>query len=331
MMMKKTTSALAVAALLGTGAASAATFQVNDDSSLTVGGDFQFAYGDENDKAGDGSTTFRDNGSSLVFAGEQAHDSGLTTSFYLDFDEFGSLEGGTDNTLTTDEYHVSFAGDFGEIKVGAEGDVTGPVFDVGDVEEFGGIYLSGGDSNRVVQYYSTDLNGISYAVQAQINGDAQQSGSNQSSTSFAGIVQADLGSFMIAAGYDQRANGADEPLAGVMASTSIAGVSLSANYVQDDAVGTESDRTALSANYNYGGGSVYGVLNSVSFDDAPTRDELGLEDGSSTVQAGTDFTQTILGINYNILPNAYVYGEMGTFDYDNDENDYVATGMYYSW
>jgi hypothetical protein len=327
-MMKKTTSALAVAALLGTGAASAATFQINDGTSLTVGGDIQYAYYDVTDGNGDSSTDFTDNGSSLVFAGEQTHDNGVTTSFYLDFDGFGDL-GDDNDTFVNDEYHVAFAGDFGEIKVGNEGDVTGPVFDVVDVAEGTGLTLpSGGASSEVVQYYSNDLNGFSFAVQSQVNGDDQQ-GDDGSSTSFGGIITVDLSGITLGVGYDQLANSTDEATYGVMAATSIAGVDLSANFVEEEDKTLEdldgepvvdAEFIGIAANYGYGAGNLYGALNFGS------ADNINDVDGNNE-----DVTQYLVGVNYNVTPNAYVYGEVSSQDFEDDENDTTLVGLVYSW
>jgi hypothetical protein len=307
---------------------------VNDDTSLTVGGDFQFAYYDTTGSTGESSTSFIDNGSSLYFAGEQEHANGITTSFYLDLDQFGTVGGAYndddgDGTLTdledpsglqTDEYHVSFAGDFGEVKIGNEGDVSGPVFDVVDIGDGSGVSdPAGGVGSNVVQYYSNDLNGVSFAVQAQINGDAQKN-TDGSSTSFGAFVEADLGSFMLAAGYDERANSSDsDETLGIMASTSLAGVDLAANHVvEEEKNNQDTTYTGLTATYGYGAGSVYGVLNNKSIDNLGS----GVRD---------DFNEYIVGVNYSITPNSYVYAEMSSEDKANDQGDETVVGMYYGW
>jgi hypothetical protein len=308
---------------------------VNDDTSLTVGGDIMFAYTDTKDSNGDGSTSFGDFGSSLVFGGEQAHDNGITTSFYLDFDQFGTFgdiynqEDEDDTTdedssgLATDEYHVSFAGDFGQIKIGNEGDVTGAVFDVADGDENASMIQAGGDSTEVIQYYSNDYNGISFAVQAQVLGDAQET---NSSTSFAGYLEADLGMATVGLGYDQKDDSQTEPAAGIVVSTAISGIGLTASFVQDDNPGEEKDITAIAFDYGYGGGSLYGAVNMVDFDEAPTAAET-----SSGATQDSSLTQYYLGANYSVLPNTYVWAELGSNDFQNDEGDYVGTGLYYGW
>ena len=327
-MMKKTTSALAIAALLGTGAASAATFQVSDDTSVTIGGDFQFAYTDVDNDQGESKSSFGDNDSSLVFAGEQTHENGVTTSFYLDFDEFGTTGGVYEDNLATDEYHVAFAGDFGQIKIGNEGDVTGAIFDVVDIAESTGLDTpAGGASTEVLQYYSNDLNGISFAVQAQLKGETQEdavkadskTASDGNSTSFAGMVMADLGTVTAGIGYAERANTEDEPTYGLMVSSAIAGVNVSANYVvQDDAANQDIDSIGVAADYDYGAGSLYGALHSWSEDNKPAGEQ-------------DDYTQYLVGVNYNVTSNAYVYGEVSSQDRENDKNDTMAVGLVYSW
>jgi hypothetical protein len=319
MMMKKTTSALAVAALLGTGAASAATFQANDDTSFSVGGDIQFAYIDPEGE----NTSFEDNASSLTFAGEQAHANGITTSFYLDFDSFGSFgdadhnDDGVHDDLDTDEYHVAFAGDFGEIVIGNEGDVIGPVTDVVDIANAGiDEQPGGGASTEVIQYHGNDFNGISYAVQAQINGETQEvdQGSN---TSLAGYIEADLGALTLGAGFAERANTVNEEVYGVFASTVISGVDVAVNHVVEENLGDEDvSHTGLAAQYNYGAGGLYAALNSRSIDGQPA----GTQD---------DFTASVFGVNYNITSNSTVGIEMASQDADNDVGD--ETRAYFSY
>ena len=331
-MMKKTTSALAAAALMTAGAASAATFQIDDNTSLTVGGDVQFTYTDVTNAQGQGVSSFTDNGSSLVFAGEQTYANGVTTSFYLDFDEFGTMgsaynqNGPGNKAIETDEYHVSFAGNFGEIKIGNEGDVTGPIFDVVDIAETTGLTLpAGGASTEVLQYYSNNLNGVSFAVQTQIHGDQEKNTASQnnptsgSSTSLAGMIMADLGMFTAGAGYAERANTQDEPTYGVMVSSAIAGVDVSGNYViQDNANGFDANGFGLAADYGYGSGSIYGALHAYGIDNVPA----GQQD---------DFTQYLVGVNYDVTPSAYVYGEVSSQDRASDLNDTMSVGLVYGF
>jgi hypothetical protein len=312
-MMKKTTSALAVAALLGTGAASAATFQATDDTSFSVGGDINFRYIDPEGA----NTSFEDNASSLTFAGEQAHANGITTSFYLDFDNFGTFGEPESDGFVTDEYHVAFSGGFGEIVIGNEGSVMGAVGDAADLGDGGIANLpEAGAGTEVIQYHSNGFNGLSYSVQAQVNGEDEEidGGSN---TSLAAYVEADLGALTLAGGFAERANTTDEEVYGVLASFSVQGVDISVDHVVEENANDEDESfTGLGATYNYGAGSVYAALSSRSIQDLPA----GQQD---------DFTGTVFGASYNITPNSSVGLEMASQDRDNDVGD--ETRAYFSY
>ena len=327
-MMKKTTSALAIAALLGTGAASAATFQVNDDTTITLFGDLQFAYYDQNDTNGDSASNITDNASSLVFGAEQVQSNGLTTFGHIDLDGFGTLEDDTSSAgtgatdLTVDEAIVGVRGDFGSIAFGRNEGAYEMVADYFDYQE--GIIptaIGPGDISRVVQYRNS-VDNVDFGIDVQVNSDDEKAATDGSSASFAGSIAVDLDAVVLTGAYDQRANGNDDPRYGAVASFGLGDVGIDLGYQLDDG-DNASDILSLGGRYTYGPGDLYGVAQNISYDNKVTNDQ---------ARNGEDsFTEVAIGANYNVGTNMYVWAEYGQYDLNDDENDGLATGVYYSF
>jgi predicted porin len=339
MMMKKTTSALAVAALLGTGAASAATFQVNDDTTMSVYGDLQAAYIDEENE----DTTLIDNASSFGFSGETTLDSGVTTFFNLEFDGFGSgidfVGSNGTSTFATDEGHFGIRGDFGDIRFGKESAAYETLDGIFDYQwDVNTTSISPADRARVLQYRNS-LGDVSYVVGAQINGGQQEETTGGSTTSVAGAATYDLGTVSLTAAYDQRANDTreddndnkrviDEPIYGVAASFDVQTVSMSVGYQKDADKTNEADIVSLSASAPVGGVNLYGVYQTVSYDSAPQVSE-GIR-SISTDQTDDTFNEYIVGASYGVGPMVFA-AEYVKFDNLNDENDRVSFVGYYGF
>ena len=334
-MMKKTTSALAIAALLGTGAASAATMQINDDTTLSIGGDFQIVYKDVTDNNGVDQTTFGNNGTSLVFSGSHDAGNGLTTFFNLDLDGFdvtdaGSASSDTTNStdLTVDEGSVGIRGSFGEVLVGSNGSVYDSYADFADIEQVGDRtrFVGEGDADDVIQY-SNSVNGVDFTLEMQVDDD--QDTANTSSSMAVGFAY-DFGGVSVSGAYDERANTTiDEPVYGVAASTNLGGVDLTLGYEVDDQTNSI-DKTSLTGSYDVGQFTLVGSVQSVSYDSAPT----GAEDrvvAAGSNQTDDSFTETYAAVIYNVSGQMYVYGEVMMNDRLNDEGDYTALGVYYGW
>jgi len=327
-MMKKTTSALAVAALLGTGAATAATFQVNDDTTISIGGGIYYAYVSQTDANGDDQTTFGDNGSDVIFSGEHAADNGLTTFFNLDTDGYDATEA-NDNSQgeVVDEASVGVRGGFGEVVVGSNAGVYDQYADFADGGPIGWTNrttFSNGDVGDVVQYSNSVAN-IDFTLQAQVGDNA----GGESTTSLGGGATANLGGVSLHAAYEERANqAADEPIYGLGASTSIAGVSVTAGYEVDDNNDNSIDKFSLDGAYAMGATTLTAGVQNVSFDTNPT----GAEDTvTDTAQSDDSFTEFQLGVSYALNGQMSLAAEMVTTDRENDENDFAAVGINYSW
>ena len=326
-MMKKTTSALAIAALLGTGAASAVTFQVNDETTFSIAAGIYATYKDETDTNGDGNTSFFDNGSDLVFSGEHTAN-GMTTFFNIDFDGFDAVDAG--GTVVGDEASAGITGDFGTVVFGSDASAFDKTIDgLIDSDETAGVYNLAGDKQRIVRYESNDLNGFSFMVEGQIDGDDQVTAGDATDDGLglAAAVSYDLGAATLHAAYDDRGNNEDEAIYGVGAAFSVAGVDLGVAYQKDDDPTTEADLFGVSGSYNYGGGSLYGVIQNVNFDSVTAAgNALDADKNEGSAETDDSFNQYMLGINYNITDALYVYGEYLVLDRESDEGDVASVG-----
>jgi predicted porin len=357
-MMKKTTSALAVAALLGTGAASAATFQVNDTTSFSVSGDIQMVYQDQEDT----DTTIQDNGSSLVFSGATEVD-GVTAFFSIDHDSFDDSFDAVGSSGDGDEGHIGIRGAFGDIRFGKESAAYETLDGLFDYQwDLNTTSVSPGDRARVLQYRNS-MGDLSYVLGAQLNGEAQEA-TDGSTTSFAAAASYDVGGITFTAAYDQRANDTrvdnqgtttgtdiildngddtgfdtdptvddtsrviDDPVYGIAASFDVQNVAISVGYQKDADEVNEADITSVSAQTAVGGVNLYGVYQNVSYDTAPTVRE-GIRSVTAD-QSDDSFNEYIVGASYGFGPMTFA-AEYLTFDNDNDENDIVSLVAYYGF
>jgi hypothetical protein len=350
-MMKKTTSALAVAALLGTGAASAATFQVNDDTTISISGGIYYAYVSQTDANGNDQTTFGDNGSDVIFSGEHAAANGITTFFNLDTDGYDATEANSSSQgEVVDEASVGVRGSFGEVVIGSNAGVYDQYADFADGGPIGWTNrttFSNGDVSDVIQYSNSVAN-LSFTLQAQVGDQGSESVSETdssgdtlgdttvtdaaagtSNTSLGLGATADLGAVSLSAAYEERANQtADEPIYGLGASTTVADIALTVGYEVDDNNANSIDKISLDGAYSVGPATFTAGVQNVSFDENPT----GAQDTvTDTDQTDDSFTEFQVGVSYAINSQMSVAAEMVTTDRENDENDFAALGVNYSW
>lgn len=326
--MKKTTSALAVAALLGTGAATAATFQVNDNTSLSLSGDIQMVY---QDRETTDSSIF-DNGSSLVFSGEHTSN-GVTTFFNLDFDSFNDSFSAVGTTGDGDEGHIGVRGDFGDIRFGRESAAYETLDGLFDYQwDLNTTSVSPGDKARVLQYRGPAIGNVSYVLESQINGEAEKvADGNQISLAAAGSV--DLGAVSLTAAYDQRANNGtaskvDEALYGLAASFDIQDIAVDVGYQKDGDSSNEADIISVSGQYYTGPVGLYGVYQAVSYDNAPST---SLRGSLNTAATDDSFNEFIVGASYSVNDALTVAAEYLDFGNDDDEGDTVSLVGYYGF
>ncbi|AGY91396.1 hypothetical protein SPICUR_01900 [Spiribacter curvatus] len=321
-MMKKTTSALAIAALLGTGAATAATFQINDTTTVGVGGAFYPFYGDVNDANGD-SSSFNGDASRLIFTAEKAAVNGMTASLYYQLrpqDGLGDGADGSDdnNGVSTHVAHATLSGDFGSVTYGKNDNLMYRYIDVlrdyNDTLVF--TFSDAIQRRRVATYASPDFGGFGFEVEAELEADDSKTPvSDGSSSSFNAAAYADLDPVRVHATYtagdlqDADSDGAY----GLAAVTSINVVDLSAVYTNSQINADDQVITGLYASTDYGFGSLHLGAQEVDVDNAESR------------------TEVIGRVTYDIADSVYTSLEYASKDADNDAGDGFGVALWYGF
>ena len=340
--MKKTTSALAIAALLSTGAASAATFQLDDNNSMTVYGGVYFAG--SNVEQGDGTTEsdIFDNGTTLGFDFTSEMSNGLTAFARLEEDGFDMVDGGTGgyrsadgNTQFTDEAYAGIRGDFGSVQFGRDDSLYDNM--IGDYFNYQEVFTPttyGPTKQRALKFVTTAIDGFTFGAEAQINGDFDESlsattvngedpnGNTADSVSLAGAARYTSDAVTVTGSIDQRGNDAvgayyvDSPIYGLAAAFDLSAVGITTGYqtfefeTANGTVGT--DILSVDGRYTYGPGDVYGTYQQVDQDNVDERDEV------------------VLGANYS-FSKFYGFVEYIAYDRDQDAGDAVSVGGGYTF
>jgi predicted porin len=323
-MMKKTTSALAVAALLGTGAASAATFQVNDDTSLTLSGKVYPAYKDVKDGTGDSKSTHTDY-SRVIIAGSHALDNGLTAFANYELRPQNGISnngkaGGSSDEIETRRANLGVSGDFGSVKFGREYTIHDRLIDgfSGYQDTLGPSKVSDvSAAKRVLNYASPSINGFQFEVEAQLEDDANKADTNDNNSGFAAGVVYDAGVAQFHAAYNDGnmvdGNADEDPIIGLAAAFAVNTVDVSAVYQKDEAAANDTDLMALNLGTSVDAIGLQLTLQDVDVDGSDSR------------------TEVIGRAAYNFSDNFYVSAEYRVQDKAEDEGDGYALNAAYTF
>ncbi|MEX0383217.1 porin [Spiribacter sp. 1M153] len=329
-MMKKTTSALAIAALLGTGAASAATFQINDTTTVGIGGAFYPFYTDTKNDKGNSTDGYGD-ASRLIFTAEKAAVNGMTASLYYQLRPQGGLGDFADGSLATggqDEgsagvsthvAHATLSGDFGSVTYGKNDNLMYRYIDV--IRDYNdAITFTFSDAivrTRILNYASPDFDGFGFEVEAELAGDSEPVKEKTGNSSSANVAAyADLDPVRLHAAYtagnlqDSNSDGAY----GVAAVTSIDVIDLSATYVNSKINDGQDEKIAgLYASTSYSFGSLHLGVQEVDVSNASNR------------------TEVVGRATYDIADNVYTSVEYGNFDKANDAGNGFGVSLWYGF
>jgi hypothetical protein len=340
-MMKKTTSALAIAALLGTGAASAATFQINDTTTVGIGGAFYPFYTNTDDSDGNSVDGYGD-ASRLIFTAEKAAVNGMTASLYYqlrpqqglgDFASANSVvdivdEDGNATTVDRTENdagvrthvaHATLSGDFGSVTYGKNDNLMYRYIDV--VRDYNDAlvftFSNAIERSRVLTYASPDFDGFGFEIESELAGDGEnvkEDTGNSSSVNAA--AYADLDVVRLHAAYTggdlQSAN--SDGAYGLAAVTSIDVVDLSATYTNSQInEGQDETIAGLYATTSYGFGSLHLGAQEVDVDGESNR------------------TEVIGRATYDIADNVYTSLEYRSADKANDAGNGYAVSLWYGF
>lgn len=323
-MMKKSMISLAVAATLTAPAAHAVTFDVGDETSFTLYGKVESAYVNRTNAAGEDVDALEDIDSEFGFKGEHYFDDSVTGFWRMEF-EFDPVDG---SQSEIDEVYFGLKGDFGKAYVGTHDtlyeDELAEILDEFDIAEATEEADSGeGDQ---ITYYSPSMNGMMFAAEARINGEAD-SGTGDSGTGLAAVVGYDADLWGLRAGFDNRGAAVsgitgdfeEETTAGVGGwyelgnGFEVAGRYGLQNNVDGDPEGDETEFVGVRGKYDYGDGYVNLTVQDISPDQGNGR------------------TEALFSFHHDLYRNLELLVEAGRYDKLNDEDDVVAVGAIYSF
>jgi predicted porin len=306
--------ALFVAAGMVSAGANAASFEVDESTTLTLGGKVVVIANDDETGAGVSESEFTDDGSLVAIGGERDLGNGMTAYVEAEFD-YNTL--GEDGALGRDASVFGFTGDFGEIQVGASDNVfEDMIHDATDRFEGGNIDEVGiTDESNMLTYYSPDVNGFSFRLQTRVSDETNNDGGS-SELSLIAAAEYEVGNFALRAAYDDRGSvdavpgnnnlfTAEDPVFGLATIIDVSDVlELSAKYSQEqNNSGNDRDIFGFSAGYDYGAGEIYGGVASVSPD------------------TGEDRTEFSVGINRDLADDFFIYAEYASYDRASDSTD----------
>ena len=332
--MKKTTSALAIAALLGTGAASAATFQINDTTTVGIGGAFYPFYTNTKDADGNRTDGYGD-ATRLNFSADKAAVNGMTASFFLqlrpqnglgDFADSNAVvqtQGGdtteNDAGVRTHVAHATLSGDFGSVTYGKNDNLMYRYIDV--VRDYNDAlvftFSNAITRTRILNYASPDFDGFGFEIESELAGDDEQAKTDTGNSSSVNVAAyADLDPVRVHAAYTagDLQNSNSDGAYGLAAVTSIDVVDLSATYVNSQIEDGQDEKIAgvyASTSYNFG--------------------SLQLGAQSVDVDGQSNRTEVIGRASYDIADNVYTSLEYRSADKANDAGNGYAVSLWYGF
>ena len=305
--------ALFVAAGMMTAGAQAASFDVDESTTLSIGGEVKIKANDTETAVGD-STFDTDGGAEFVIGAERALGNGLSAyvETVVEYDTLAEDE--AKDELVNGQSVIGFTGNFGEIQIGESDNIFEDVItDATDpFEEVGMPKASDSSETDMFTYYSPDFGGFSYRLQTRI-ADESNTGTNSTEISLIAAAEYDLGNVTLGAAYDDRGSKnaaetgfqSEDPIYGVSAVIEISdALEAGLKYAKESNVsGNDSDFTALTLNYDYGAGNIYGGI------------------GSESPDTGADVTKTAVGVDFGIADDFKVYAEYSNEDGALDSDD----------
>jgi predicted porin len=293
--------ALFVAAGMVSAGVQAATIDIREDTTMGIEGEYALSYQTEENVAGDSTDTLS-GGFELGIGAVRSFDN---FDAYAEITLETSVASDDDSATEAADQVIGLEGDFGQVEFGDSDSVYEDLItDSLDLFEDAGVDDAGvTENNSMLTFYGPSMNGLSFNFQTAIEDDGEGD-EGSAEQAIQATIAYDFGAGAVHAGYDDRglnADSSDETLGiatvfGLGAATEIA-LKYEAETVSDE----DTDYTGLGLAYDYGMGSLYGAVQSVSPD------------------VGSSRTEFAMGVDYSLEDDFKVYGEYQ--DFDNDAND----------
>lgn len=189
--------------------------------------------------------------------------------------------------------------------------------------------------------------GVQYKGDAEGESGFSPAGSGYTSqddeASFFGGARYTVGGLQLAAIYDSLDNYTFESAAGDLEAEAYAlsavygfgATTLAAKYERTDLdYGSDDgkvDRYGLSARHGFNFGDVYGGYQFVDAQDAAYIVDDNYAGGSYADPGDEEYNEFLIGATYNLSASMYLWAEAGVYDREEDADDFVATGVLYSF
>lgn len=335
-MIQKTLIALAVSAAVTAPAAQAAEFQVDENTTINVGGTVEPVYQSVNDSNGDSESEFADNDSTFQIDGEHMWNENTTGFFHIEY-EWDTDEEGGNGVDSLDSAWIGMKGDLGMIRAGTSDTLyEDNIAELVDDFENGPLTeeADGGEGDQI-RYVSPSFGGFSIGAEARIRGDGedvieQTNGDDfgDGATGLSFVARYDASNWGVVAGVDDRGATAvdtdnsgqtdqynDESTSGVGGYFEISNFRLAARYTSESNEGNDNDveYTGTMGSYDYGNGIVH----------------IGVQDVSP--DQGDSFTEFAGIVRHDLYDNLELFAAVAQYDRPNDAGDLTEVGAIYSF
>jgi len=348
---------LACTALPG---AFAVDFEVNEDTTLSVFGEFNYLYLiDEQRLVAEctpapcepdvkGVNELVDNGSKFGVAGEFSLENGLTAYFFADW-EFSADEDPGENgggLSATDESYIGLTGNFGTTQLGnADGIYDDVILDVLDNFEYEGPteYKFSSEAGDLLSYESPDLANFYFAIQTSIKGngaviDEDEPPDPASADAVYPLMLTamyETEGFSIRLGYDDRRLVSDdaEPQIGLAATLDLDPFELGVKFEtigesskdEDDGV----QLAGIIATFDYEVGEASLAVQNITYDTEDTNQSIDFD--TEIADLREDRTEAVFYANYILNRNILFYFEAAAYGATQNFGDYVGLGTVFEY
>ena len=327
--------ALFVAAGMVSAGVNAGEWQLGENTVVELEGEYNIEYAmTDTVKSGESDDVDELGGKAeLDLTGERELGDGITGFVAVGFEfetfEIDSKGGGAgegDNGLKHNGTEAGIEGGFGELVVGDSDNIYEDLItDATDPFETTSLAAaSRTEESSLVTFYSPDLGGLSYRLQARVIDEKDIDDNNSTQTSVQAGVSYDFGMGSVHAAYDQRGTnnvGSDfnqDPVTGLSAEFDLgSNAEVGVKYEMEDDVDDtkDTDYTSIAVAVDYGAGDLYAQYQSVSPDQGDSQSQYGV------------------GVSYTLVEDLFVYGEFANLDGQNDadKDTLAAFGLTYEF
>jgi len=358
-MTNRTAALLCTLACTALPGAYAVDFEINENTTLSVFGEFNYLYLiDEQRLVAEctpapcepdvkGVNELVDNGSKFGVAGEYSLENELTAYFLADW-EFSADEDPEENggLSSTDESYIGLTGNFGTTQLGNYDSIYDDVIlEVLDNFEYEGPteFKLGFDAGDMLMYESPDLANFSFAIQTSVKGsgafidedDPANSASADAVYPLMLTAMFEAEGFSVRLGYVDRKLVSDdaEPQIGLAATLDLEPFELGVKFEtigessKDDDDGVQ--LAGIIATFDYEVGEASLAVQNITYDTEDTNQPIGFD--TEIADLREDRSEAVFYANYILNRNILFYFEAAAYGATQNFGDYVGLGTIFEY